>query len=257
MTADPGAELSRDGFLGGRLQLWQPRRGYRAAIDPVLLAAFAPAEPGMRALDLGCGVGTAALCLATRQPGLELHGLEAQPAYATLARRNSVENGVALVVHDGDLRRLPAELRTLQFDLVLANPPFHAATATPAGDPGRDRALREAEAGLADWIDAGLRRLAPGGTLVLIHLPARLGDLLAALGRRAGAVEILPVAPRVGRPAERLLLRARKGSRAPLTLLAPFVLHEADETGGGGYTRAAQAVLAGEPGATVMPAPRV
>jgi len=255
VTEAAGAELSRDGFLGGRLRLWQPRRGYRAAIDPALLAAFAPAQAGMRALDLGCGVGTVALCLGTRQPGLELHGLEAQPAYAELARRNAAANGLALAVHEGDVRRPPASLRALQFDLVLANPPFHAATATPAGDPGRDRARREAEAGLADWIDAGLRRLAPGGFLVLIHLPTRLGDLLAALDRRAGAVEILPVAPRVGRAAERLLLRARKGSRAPLMLLAPFILHDADEAGG--YTRAAQAVLAGEPDAAITPAPRV
>jgi tRNA1(Val) A37 N6-methylase TrmN6 len=40
-----------------------------------------------------------------------------------------------------------------------------------------------------------------------------------------------------------LRLRARKGSRAPLTLLAPLALHEAT---GDAYTATAQAVLRGD-----------
>ena len=76
--------------------------GSRAATDPVLLAAFVPARPGERVLDLGCGAGTAGLCLAARVPGLELHGLEVQPAYAELARRNAADNRLALTVHEGD-----------------------------------------------------------------------------------------------------------------------------------------------------------
>jgi tRNA1(Val) A37 N6-methylase TrmN6 len=234
------AELSCDGFLGGRVRLWQPRRGYRAAIDPVLLAAFVPADPGMRALDIGCGAGAAALCLAARVPGLELHGLEAQPEYAALAWRNAAANGVALAVHEGDLRLPPRALRALSFDLVAMNPPFHPRAASAARDPGRDAAQREGEAGLADWIDAGLRRLVAGGALALVHLPSRLPAILAALDGRAGSVEALPVAPRPGAAATRLLLRARKGSRAGLRLLAPLVLHEA---GSGAFAPAAAAIL--------------
>ena len=39
-------ETSSDAFLGGRLTLRQPLDGYRAAIDPVLLAAAVMAAPG-------------------------------------------------------------------------------------------------------------------------------------------------------------------------------------------------------------------
>ena len=81
------ADLSDDKFLMGRLRLLQPLRGYRAATDPVLLAAACPATPGQSVLDLGCGAGAAALCLATRVPGLALAGLEVQPEYADLAAR--------------------------------------------------------------------------------------------------------------------------------------------------------------------------
>ena len=241
------ADLTCDGFLDGRIRLWQPRIGYRAAIDPVLLAAFVPARSGERVLELGCGAGTAALCLAARVPGLALHGLELQPAYAALARRNAEANGIALAVHEGDLRRPPAALRALTFDQVLANPPFHPAAATGAADPGRDAAHREGEAGLGDWLDASLRRLRPGGSLTLVHRTARLGVILAGLEGRAGAVEIAPLAGRAGHPAERLLVRARKGSRAALVLHPPFTLHEGSshKRDGESYTEAAQRVLRG------------
>ncbi len=220
-----GEGLTRDLFLGGRLALWQPRQGYRAAVDPVLLAAFAPAAAGHRVLDLGCGVGTAGFCLAARVPGVALSGLELQPAYAALARRNSVETGIAMAVHEGDLRRPPPALRAGPgFDLV--HPPYLAPGAgTAAQDEGRDRALREGEAGLGDWIGAGLRRLRPGGWLALVHRAERLGAILAALEGAAGASEILPLAPRQGRPATRVLVRARKGARAALRLLPPVALH--------------------------------
>ncbi len=248
MTLFDDGDLTRDAFLGGRLHLRQPRRGYRAAIDPVLLAAFCPALPGQRALDLGCGCATAALCLAARVPALDLHGLELQAAYAALARRNADENGIAMQVHEGDLRRPPPELRALSFDLVLCNPPFHRRdAASPAADAGRDQALREREAGLDEWVAAGLRRLAPGGVLALVHLTARLPQVLAALQGPAGAIEVLPLSARAGRPAERILVRARKGARAALTLHPPFTLHEggAHDRDAESYTEFAQNVLRG------------
>jgi SAM-dependent methyltransferase len=102
------AATTADGFLGGRLLIHQPVAGYRAGTDAVLLAAAVPARAGDRVLELGCGVGTAALCLMARVPGLSVTGVERQPDYADLARRNASENGLPLQVVTADLARLPA-----------------------------------------------------------------------------------------------------------------------------------------------------
>ena len=96
-------DLTCNAFLGGRLHLWQPKNGYRAGIDPVLLAAAVPAESGQSVLELGCGAGAAVLCLAARVPGLIMTGVELQPAYAKLAERNASENGAEMDVVCADL----------------------------------------------------------------------------------------------------------------------------------------------------------
>lgn len=245
-----GAEdLTQDGFLGGRLCVMQPRHGYRAAMDPVLLAAACAAVPGQSVLELGCGAGVASLCLGARVAGLRLVGLELQPAYADLARRNAAANGIALEVLEGDLAHMPAALRGESFDHVIANPPyFGAQSGTAATDPGRETAQREATP-LAAWVRAGFRRLKPGGWLSMIQNAERLADLLAAMAGPerplGGSISVLPIAAREGRAAGRVIVTARKGGRGQLRLLAPFVLHArmSHESDGEDLTEAAQAVL--------------
>ncbi len=221
----PDGALTRDLFLDGRLTILQPKDGYRAAMDPVLLAAAIPARAGDTVLELGCGAGVASLCLARRVPGMMMTGLEKQPAYADLARRNAACNGLALEVIEGDIAALPADLRDRSFDHVIANPPyFPTGSGTPARDIGRELAQRE-DLALADWVRIGLKRLRPGGRLTIIQATDRLPDLLCALGTGAGSTAVLPIAPRIGRPAGRVILQTRKGGRGAFRIGPAFILH--------------------------------
>lgn len=236
------ADLTRDAFLGGRVVVWQPRSGYRAATDPVLLAAAVDAQAGQSVLELGCGVGVASLCLAARVPGVELTGVERQADYANLARRNA---GTAMDVFTADLTDLPPALRQQSFDHVIANPPYYApGSGTAARDAGREGALRE-ETPLTDWIDTAARRLKPKGWLTMIHDARRTPQLLAALAPGFGAISLRPLAPRAGRLATRVLIRARKGARAPFCLLAPLILHDGPVhlADGDDFTALSRAVL--------------
>jgi tRNA1Val (adenine37-N6)-methyltransferase len=237
-------DLTQDAFLCGKLQLWQPRQGYRAATDPVLLAAACFARAGQSVLDLGCGVGAAALCLGRRVPDLALFGLELQPDYADLARRNAIENAIPLQVVTGDLTHMPSDLRR-DFDHVIANPPYYPKGSTPSPNAGRATALQVGETPLGLWVQAATRRLAPGGWLTLICGADGLPEVLGALGEKMGSASVLPLAPRAGKPALRILLRARKTARGPFQLLAPFVLHDGPAHTGDreSYTAQANAVL--------------
>ncbi|ARC89277.1 methyltransferase [Rhodovulum sp. MB263] len=225
MRAEPMTALRRDGFLGGRLALWQPVEGYRAGIDAVLLAAATRARAGQSVLELGCGAGVASLCLAARVPGLALTGVELQPAYAALAGRNAAETGLPLEVVTADLSALPSGVKARSYDHLIMNPPyFRRDCGSAAPDPGRETAMGEATP-LADWVAVAARRLRPGGRLTAIQRTERLPELLCAAASALGAIEILPLAPRPGRAAKLVLLAGRKGRQGPFRLHPPLVLH--------------------------------
>lgn len=215
--------------MGGQVQLLQPKHGYRAGIDPVLLAAAVPALPGQSVLELGCGAGAAMFCLATRCNGLRLTGIELQADYADLAMRNATLNDLDARIAVAHLANLPDEVRQDRFDHVIANPPYYCrGVHSPAQDAGRRIALGEDETPLSDWVDVAARRLLPKGYLHIIQRVDRLPDLLLACAGRLGSVEVLPLAPRQSRAPELVLLRARKGGRSPFRLHAPRVLHDGD-----------------------------
>lgn len=221
-------ETTDNAFLGGRVQLLQPRRGYRAGVDPVLLAAAVAARPGEAVLELGCGVGTALLCLGARVPGLTLCGVEVQPDYAELARRNAARNRLSAEVVCADLADLPPGVKARTFDQVLANPPYFQRTTSHASpDAGRETGRGEGLV-LGHWIAVAARRLRTGGFATFIQRAERLPEMLAGCEGRLGGLEVLPLIPRAGRAARLVLLRGRKGGGAAFRLHAPVVLHHGE-----------------------------
>ncbi len=239
--------VTHDAFYGGRLRLAQPATGHRSGTDAVLLAAAVAADFRGLLYDIGSGVGAAGLGVALRCQRTRVVLVERDAAIAALAELNVGANALAdrvsvavCDINDRDFRRraLPDAA-----DLIITNPPFHAADATRASpDAGRRSAHVLAEgSSLADWILACLDMLAAKGTLIVVHAASALPAILAAFDRRLGAITILAVHPRGGEAARRVLVRGVKGSRAPLTIAAPLVLHD-----GAGFSTKAERLHQGE-----------
>ena len=248
MPADASAgERTEDAVLGGRLRLEQPRRGHRVGHDGILLAAACPARAGERVVDLGAGVGAAGLALAVRVDGAIVTLVEVDARLAALAARNAQINGLAArvsaIVLDvaAPARAFAAAgLGAESATRVLMNPPFND-PARQRASPDRQRRLAHAGPGgtIAAWVKTAARLLRPRGTLTVIWRADGLAEVLRALHPAFGAAMVLPVHGRAGEPAIRVLVRATKGSRAPLALMPGLDLNDR----AGRPTAAAEAVL--------------
>lgn len=242
---DLSVAVTEDSLLGGRVRFLQPVDGYRAAVDPVLLAASAPAQDGDRVLDLGCGAGAISLCLLARVPGLTVTGIEQAPEMHDLAERNAALNGATgrFAPHLGRVEARPPHFEEGVFDLVLANPPYLETDRADLPESALKAAAHvEGEVPFAEWVEAAYRALRHKGRLAMVHRADRLADMLEPMQNRFGGLQIHPLYPKGGRDAKRVIVMARKGVRTPLSLSSGVVLHNMD----GSYTPPVAAALDGE-----------
>jgi tRNA1(Val) A37 N6-methylase TrmN6 len=241
-------ETTEDAVLGGRLRLRQPLRGHRVGHDAILLAAATGARGGELAVDLGSGVGAAGLALAARNPELKVTLVEIDPMLCALAvynaRLNHLDGRVKAVALDaenlGALKRGGVSQDTA--DRVLMNPPFHdARRLNVSPDPHRRLAHVGAPGLLQRWTDTAAFVLKTRGVLTLIWRADGLDEVLGALAPAFGDVAVLPVLPRAGAAAIRVLVRAVKAGGGTRTDYPPITLNDEN----GQPTAAAEALLRG------------
>lgn len=255
VSTSPTPELTEDAFLGGRLTVLQPKATYRAGIDAVLLAA-APNTEGtasknsqrkFKVIDAGSGVGTVGLCLAHRLRHADVTMLEKNAQLSAIATTNIQNNNMSERARAlcADVTAPAAQLAAQgiaenEFDCVLSNPPYHSrAAASPAKNTIKQHAHAMDEKDLDRWFRFMTRALKPRGTAIVIHKASHLDRVLNALAQRFGGIEVLTIHPRPSEPANRVIVKGTKGSRAELKILPPLVIHEPDNS----YTPTVENVL--------------
>lgn len=223
--------------LHGRILLRQAVDGFRSGSDAVLLAAAGHPRYGGHVVDLGCGTGSAMLCVAARRPDIRFTGVEIDDATAELAAFNVRRNGLARAgeIVKSDIKKAP--IPAFSTDLVIANPPYFVeGRHRRSPDANRDRARAETSATLADWINAAARLLAPDGEAVFILRTERVREAATALPP-CWSMTVLPVYGNPDRPPKRSLIRF---SRHDLPQSAhPIYLHHP----GGEETALAQSIF--------------
>ena len=214
-------ETTADAFYGGAVTVFQPRKGFRAGTDSVLLAAALDETQTGQACEFGCGAGGALLPAAWRLKNTNFTGLEADSLMLDLARRGIEENQLSArvdVLHQ-DVGAIPRDWEN-RFDLAFSNPPFFEAGRITRPGEGREAAFLESVP-LKDWIGAMLYTLKPKGKFVMIHRASELARILSAIERRTGEITVMPVRSFPGDDAKRVIVKARKGLRSgPMRLLS-------------------------------------
>ena len=235
-------QTSTNTIFKGQVQVIQPEEGYRAAIDPIFLAASLQVQPAETVLDVGAGVGTAMLALAARIPDLKITGLELQRDLVRLANQNLKINGFndRCEILQGDLKTPPPRLAASSYAHVMANPPYFDQQSSVVS-PNKIKALANTDQSipLQAWVDFCCRMARPKGTVSFIFTADRLCELITAMQAKLGEITIFPLWPKSGRAAKRVIIRGRKNNQAPSRLLQGLVLHNED----GSYTLEASRIL--------------
>jgi hypothetical protein len=239
--------LTEDEFLGGRLRILQPEKGFRAGVDSVLLAAAVPCQPGDSVFEAGIGPGVAAMCLLDRNPEVKVTGIEVAARYVMICEENARRNGM-----QDRLRVIHADVRDAlrrdqigmpapgSFAHAMVNPPFFdEAKSTSSPNLLKSQAHAFGPEDLELWAKLLHSMLSPRGSVTFVHRADSLGQLLGCMQNRFGDIRIAPLFPRRGAAASRILVQGIKGSRAPLQILPGMVLHD----DGNAFTPEADAVL--------------
>lgn len=241
------SSLTEDGFLGGRLRILQPEKGYRAGIDAVFLAAAVPCMDGESVFEAGIGTGVAALCLLARNPGVHVTGIEVAARYAIMCEENAKRNGMSgnmRVIHSDVKEALRRDLASMpthgSFNHSFANPPyFEDGKSTPSPNLLKAQAHAFGPDDLELWVKVLYTMTASRGTVTIVHRAETLGKLLSFLEEKFGDIRIAPLYAREGTAASRVIVQGVKGSKAPMQLLPGLVLHDTNSQ----FTPEAEAIL--------------
>lgn len=228
--------------LDKRVALSQHEGGFQTSIDAVLLAAACPAKDGEAVLDLGCGVGSASLCLLKRVEGAQLHGIDIQSDAISIAQDNAAQNDMAMRARfeQADVR----DFKRLEFNHVICNPPYLEAgghVPSPSGAKATAMGFIDADVDLNDWVACAFDCIKGQGSLSMVHRADHIDDIIRAFGKRFGGIEIIPLWPKSGADAKRVIVRARKHSKAAAKIHAGLIIHKED----GKYTDEAEEILRG------------
>ena len=237
-------DLGRAGFV-----LYQNEDGFRFGTDSVLLAWFASSfvrknrKAPPRFLELGAGCGPVTMLTAARVEDALIDAVEIQPGAVEAIEKNIGANDLKNRVRafNADIRQLPAEVKSLQYDVVMFNPPFFQGEKGPRckreGSNGERLSGRFEENGtLEDFVAAAASRVVQStGHIVMIMHGLRLPDTLRAFdGCNVKPVALLNIHPLCDRNASSFLIAGKKGgSGTDMKILPPLVIGTRTEDGKG------------------------
>lgn len=246
------AEMNQDKFHNGAFEVIQPRgRGNRSGMDALLIAAALPKNSKGILADLGAGAGVAGFAALNLNKDLQLRSIEKNPEMAEFARQSALlpenytfNDRVEIIEFDvtkSGVDRTKAGLSPDSVDYLIMNPPYNTKHQRPPKDAMRAEALVLGEGGIDAWFRMAAAIVKPGGTLVMIYRTENINEVIACCQGRFGGLEIMPIHSRKNEAAKRIIVRGTRASRAPLSILPGFVVHEEN----GNFTSSADAIFKG------------
>jgi len=225
---DNNKELTKNKFLGNKLEIFQFSDGYRGNMDSVLVAASVGAVSGQKVLELGCGNGVALCCLLHRVVGLEVYGIEFDKRVAELCRRNISLNKFEAKIFNYDIATSIRELKSVSFDHVFMNPPYFKKNAVKKSPTPSSSQAKVESVPLSEWFSVAKKRCKPKGKVTIIQRVERLPEIIKCLSGHFGQITVQPISSFKDASPKTVIVQATKSSSASFKLLSPKTVHKKD-----------------------------
>ena len=224
--------LTKNNFLGNKLEILQLSEGYRGNMDSVLVAASVSAESGQKVLELGCGNGVALCCLLYRIGGLEVYGIEIDKKASNLCRQNISANGLRATIFNSDIATGIRDLKTVSFDHVFMNPPYFKRNSVKKSPKSSSHQAKVEAISLSEWLSVAKKRCKPKGKITIIQRVDRLPDIIKYLNGDFGQITVQPISSFKDTSPKTVIVQATKSSSAAFQLLSPKIVHKRDKLSG-------------------------
>ena len=233
---------TNDYLLDKKVKIFQPIDGYRASTDAVFLSSLLDSKKvkkGDTILDVGSGTGAISLCLASRLKDVKITGIDIQKDLVELSNMSSKKNGFDdfLTYINTDIRQ-KTSLPSGTFSFVITNPPYSDHD-MPSPNESKKLAHNHQDFDLTGWLSFCLKMLKPKGYLLVINRAEAINEIITAIDKKAGSINVLPIYSKLGQDAKRVAIIAQKTAKGITKILPPFYTHNED----GSYTDKAQSIL--------------
>lgn len=235
--------FSKDYLLDKQVKIFQPIDGYRASTDAVILSSLiTDLRSDSSVLDVGSGTGAISLCLAERFKNIrpQITGLELQPELVELSNQSAQANGFTdfLSFINADISDKKTCPKPCTFSHTITNPPYSEHD-MPSPNSSKAFAHNGKEFKLSEWINFCIKMLRPQGYFYMINRAEALPEILACLHGKMGEINIIPLFSKANQNAKRVMVSARKDSKAAAIIHRGLIIHNPDST----YSQTAHKLL--------------
>ena len=233
-------------LLGFDMKIVQDTDYFNFSLDSVLLYNFLKLKKNMKVIDICTGNCPIPLLLSKKIEN-KIYAVEIQKEVFELGKEsieiNNLQDKIELL--NIDAKELTNKFETDTFDLITCNPPYFKINDETKKNDNKVKSIARHEImiNLDDIIKLSRKLLKNNGSLVLLHRPERLNDIIVLMNKyNISPKRIQFIYPKENTDSNMILIEGTKNGNNALKVLEPLIIHEEN----GEYREEINAIFRGE-----------